>query len=117
MCAAIFNRDSNMCIENLKEFLNRWKVNYTEEHPLSDMFKKIVLRILQRCEGKIENPEYAKWFNEMFLDNIGHNGHLLSSNHEMDDQFGQSDDKVRLSGVGGAKTQRLQDIPLVIENN
>lgn len=63
-----------MCVQNLKEFLGRWKDTYTEEHPLSEMFKKIIMRVLRKTQGNIENAEYAKWFNELFLENMGNNG-------------------------------------------
>lgn len=70
MTADIFNKDSEMCVMNLKEFLNEWKKSYTEDHPLNEQFKKQISKILRRSQGKIENAEHAKWFNELFIDNI-----------------------------------------------
>jgi hypothetical protein len=70
MCSSIFNRDSEMCVQNLQEFLSIWKENYTEDHPLNEQFKKIITRILRKAQGKITSAEYTKWFNELYVENL-----------------------------------------------
>jgi hypothetical protein len=80
MCSSIFNRDSEMCVQNLQEFLNIWKENYTEDHPLNEQFKKIITRILRKAQGKITSPEYTKWFNELYVENLNGGGFGIGGN-------------------------------------
>lgn len=80
MCSSIFNRDSEMCVQNLQEFLNIWKENYTEDHPLNEQFKKIITRIQRKAQGKITSPEYTKWFNELYVENLNGGGFGIGGN-------------------------------------
>jgi len=77
MVGEIFNKDSEMCVMNLKEFMNEWKKTYTEDHPLNEQFKKIISKILRKSQGKIDNQEHAKWFNELFIDNISGGAYMV----------------------------------------
>ena len=77
MIVEIFNRDSEMCVGNLQEFLAIWRDIYTEEHPLHEQFKKKIIIILIKSQGRIENEEYAQWLNEVYGDTIP-----LSSFHQ-----------------------------------
>jgi len=85
MIADIFNRDSQMCVKNLQEFLTLWKESYTEDHPLNEQFKKIINKILRKSVGKIDNAEYQGWFNELFHDSVT-NGNYMGANDLVEDE-------------------------------
>lgn len=90
MFANVYNRDSEFCVDNLREFLNRWKETFTEDHPLCENFKKIIMRILRKIHGKINNPEYAQQLNETFIEGGGGVSQFGASNREINDSPNQN---------------------------